>query len=152
VPDLCAPIFLAQDAIPTTPAPGSAPASMDGSTGAPGTPDSGGSGGGGGGLFSNPLLLVLIFVVFYLLLIRPQSKEKKKREALLQSLKKGDRVVMTSGIHGEIIQIDEKTTVVEIDDGVRVKFDRAAIWQPETLAAAPAADAKPAAGAKGKPA
>ena len=60
------------------------------------------TGGAGGGLSSIIQFapLVLIFVVFYFLLIRPQQKQKREREATLGAVKKGDRVVTSSGPPG----------------------------------------------------
>ena len=74
-------------------------------------------------------LFAIIFFIFYFLVIRPQSKEKKKREALLKAAKKGDKIVTTAGIHGKIVSTDDATVLVEVDDGVRLRFDRAAVWQ-----------------------
>ena len=95
-----------------------------------------------GSSFPWPMFLV-IFVIFYVLMIRPQSKERKKREAMLSGLKKRDRCVTTAGIHGEVIEVDEKTVLLEVADGVRMRFDRGAVWQivPKD-GEAPAADAE----------
>ena len=96
-------------------------------------------------------LFAIIFFIFYFLVIRPQSKEKRKRETLLKAAKKGDRIVTTAGIHGKIVSNDEATVLVEVDDGVRLRFDRAAVWQVKSRDAepteAPAPDA-PATGGK----
>jgi preprotein translocase subunit YajC len=136
VPDLPIPIFLAQDAPPATPA-------MDGGTSGTGTPDAPASSGSGPSMW---WIWIAIFVIFYMMLIRPQSKEKRKREDLLKALKKRDRVIMTSGIHGEIIEINDKTATVEIAKGVRILFDRAAIWQIEANASTAPSDGKPMTG------
>ena len=64
---------------------------------------------GGGGLFSGPLLLefALIFAILYFLMIRPQQKQRRKHEASLMALKRGDEIVTTGGIVGEVIHIRE---------------------------------------------
>ena len=82
-----------------------------------------------GGMLDMLPLFAIIFFIFYFLVIRPQSKEKRKREALLKEAKKGDKIVTTAGIHGRIVSTDDATVLVEVDDGVRLRFDRAAVWQ-----------------------
>ena len=82
-----------------------------------------------GGMLDMLPLFAIIFFIFYFLVIRPQSKEKRKREALLKEAKKGDKIVTTAGIHGRIVSTDDLTVLVEVDDGVRLRFDRAAVWQ-----------------------
>ena len=71
--------------------------------------------------------LVFIFVIFYFLLIRPQQKKQKEHEKLVQAVKTGDQVVTSSGIHGTISNVKDKTVIVKIADNVKVEFDRAAI-------------------------
>ena len=71
--------------------------------------------------------LVFIFVIFYFLLIRPQQKKQKEHEKLVQAVKTGDQVVTSSGIHGTISNVKDKTVIVKIADNVKVEFDRSAI-------------------------
>lgn len=82
----------------------------------------------GGSQKSNPLLsllpLVLIFVVFYFLLILPQQRRQKKHQKLLGTLKKGDRVVTSSGIYGTIVNVKERTVMLLIADGVKVEVEK----------------------------
>ena len=68
--------------------------------------------------------IILIFVIMYFLLIRPQQKKQKEHREMIQSLKKGDRVVTGGGIHGRITGMDDTTFTVEIADKVRVKINR----------------------------
>lgn len=79
----------------------------------------------------NPLFsllpLVLIFVVFYFLLILPQQKRQKQHQQLLNSLKKGDRVITSSGIYGTIANIKENIINLVIADGVKVDIERSHI-------------------------
>ena len=70
------------------------------------------------------LPLVLIFVVFYFLLIRPQQKRQKEHRNMISSLKKGDRIITSGGLHGRITGIDDTTLTLEIADKVRVKVAR----------------------------
>ena len=99
----------------------------------------------GGGLFGNPLILMaLIFLIFWMLVIRPQGKERKKREELLKAVKKNDRVVTTAGLHGRVASVSETVVVLEVADGVRMKFDRSAVWKVVTDEAPAAESAEPA--------
>jgi preprotein translocase subunit YajC len=84
-----------------------------------------------GGLFSDNLLvpLLLFVVVFYFLMWRPQAKERKARAAMLAALKKGDKVVLTCGLVGEIAALSEQEVFIRFDDKDqrRLRFKRFAI-------------------------
>jgi preprotein translocase subunit YajC len=74
------------------------------------------------------LPLVLIFVVFYFLLIRPQQKKQKDQRAMLDALRRGDRVVTGGGILGTVSKVTSPEEVeVDIASGVRVKVLRSTI-------------------------
>jgi len=80
----------------------------------------------------NPLIsllpLVLIFVVFYFLLIRPQQKRMKEHKAMLEAIRRGDRVVTGGGIIGTVVKVGpEDELSVEIAEGVRVKVVRGTV-------------------------
>ena len=70
--------------------------------------------------------LVLIFVIFYFLLVRPQQKKMKEHRAVLEAVRRGDRIVTNGGIVGLVIKVnaEERQLEVEIADGVRVKVMR----------------------------
>ena len=67
---------------------------------------------------------VLIFVVFYFLLILPQQKRQKKLRAMLEALKKGDKVVTASGIWGTVTNLGKETVTLQIADNTNVKIQR----------------------------
>jgi len=94
-----------------------------------GAPGGGGGPQGAGGIISSFLPLILIFVIFYFLLIRPQSKKAKEHKEMLDSLKKGDKVMTTGGVYGVIEEIDANavTLKVGIKDDVRIKVSRSYI-------------------------
>lgn len=71
--------------------------------------------------------LVLMLAVFYFLLIRPQQKRQKARNAMLNSLKKGDKVVTIGGLHGTIVELTDDTVVLRVNDVTKMTFDRTAI-------------------------
>ena len=69
--------------------------------------------------------LILIFVIFYFFLIRHQQKKVKEHKAMVESLKKGDKVVTSGGITGTISRvIDNEKVEVEIADNVTVEIIR----------------------------
>ncbi|GAB2693181.1 preprotein translocase subunit YajC [Mucilaginibacter koreensis] len=82
---------------------------------------------GGSSGIAGFLPMILIVIVFYFFMIRPQVKKQKDQKKYVDELKKGDRVVTSSGIHGRIYEVGETTFLVEVDNGVRIKFDKAAI-------------------------
>ena len=87
---------------------------------------------GGGSVVGDMLVpLALVFFIFYFLVIRPASKEKKERESKLKNLKKHDKVITNAGIHGTVMNLDDDTMTLRVDDknNVRMKFSRAAVWQ-----------------------
>jgi len=76
------------------------------------------------------LPLVLIFVVFYFLLIRPQQKKVKEHRALVQALRRGDRVVTSGGLIGQVTKVlNDAELQVEIAEGVRVRVVRSAVTE-----------------------
>ena len=83
--------------------------------------------GEGPGLMSNIILFGSIILIFYFMIIRPQQKRQKERQKLLESMKKGDKVITSGGMYGTIAGIDEKTVLVQIADNVKVKLDRSSI-------------------------
>ena len=83
---------------------------------------SGGSGATGTWLSLVPF--VLIFVVFYLLLILPQQKRQKKLKLMLDALKKGDKVVTSSGVWGTVTNLGKETVTLQIADNTKVRIQR----------------------------
>jgi preprotein translocase subunit YajC len=99
------------------------------------------------------LPLILIFVVFYFLLIRPQQRKAKDQRAMLDALRRGDRVVTGGGIIGTVARVDSAEEVtVDIAEGVRVRVLRSTISsvlaKPDPAAAREAAKQKAEARAK----
>jgi preprotein translocase subunit YajC len=81
----------------------------------------------GGGMATGQIItMVLIIVVFYFFMIRPQVKKQKDQKKYVEELKKGDRVVTNAGIHGRIIDMNDVTFLIEIENG-KMRVDKAAI-------------------------
>jgi preprotein translocase subunit YajC len=74
------------------------------------------------------LPLMLMFLVVYLFMIRPGINKQKKEKKFIEALKKGDKVVTKSGLHGKILDIveDDNTVIVESGAG-KLKYERASI-------------------------
>ena len=73
------------------------------------------------------LPFILIFILFYFMLIRPQMKQAKEHRTMLDSLKKGDEVVMSSGIIGKINALSEQFATIEIAKTVEIKIQKPTI-------------------------
>lgn len=100
------------------------------------------TGAGGGFDLISLAPLVLIFVVFYFLLIRPQQKKVKEHRALVQALRRGDRVVTSGGVIGQVTKVLSDTELqLEIAEGVRVRVVRSAVNEVLSKTAPAAASA-----------
>ena len=77
---------------------------------------------------SNYMPLILILLVFYFFIIAPQIKRSKKEKQFAATLKKGDRVITKSGMHGKIAELNDKdnSCVIETLAG-KIKFERSAL-------------------------
>ena len=85
----------------------------------------------GGGGMDTFIMIGMIFLIFWFLVIRPGSKERKTREAAIANLQKNDKVVTNAGIHGTVTALEDDAVMLRVDDknNIRMKFNRAAIWQ-----------------------
>jgi preprotein translocase subunit YajC len=78
--------------------------------------------------------LVFVFVIFYFLLIRPQQRRQKAHEKLVSAIKTGDKVVTSSGIHGIVANVKDKTILLKVADNVKIEFDRGSVASVEKSA------------------
>jgi preprotein translocase subunit YajC len=85
-----------------------------------------GAGGGGGApsMLVSLVPFVLIFALFYFLLILPQQKRQKQQKSMLEALKKGDKVVTSSGIWGTVTNLGKDTVTLQIADNTKIKIHR----------------------------
>lgn len=112
----------------------------------------GAAGGGGSTLTPFIIQFALIIAIIYFIMVRPQQKQRKQHEAALRSLKRGDEVVTSGGIVGEVIHIREMSTDAKankLDDRVTIKsgesrivVERGRIARINTTAAAAASTTK----------
>jgi preprotein translocase subunit YajC len=68
--------------------------------------------------------MIFMVVIFYFLLIRPQQRKAKEHRQFLENLKKGDRVITTGGVCGEIVSLGDQTVIMEVADKVRIEVGR----------------------------
>ena len=83
----------------------------------------GGSGSGTGTMLSLVPFL-LIFVIFYFMLILPQQKKQKQQKAMMEGLKKGDKVITASGIWGTVTNLGKDTVTLQVADNTKIKMQR----------------------------
>jgi preprotein translocase subunit YajC len=90
-------------------------------------PGGGAGQGGQGSPLTGFLPFILIIGIFYLLVIRPESRKRKEHQAMLAALEKGDKVITTSGIYAQVVQVQEGILTLQLADGLRVKAARWAV-------------------------
>lgn len=80
---------------------------------------------------ANPMVTLImfggLFLFMYLFIIRPQRKRQKEHSALVGGLNKGDEVVMSSGMLGKIVKVDENYLVLETGNNIELKFQKVAV-------------------------
>ena len=87
------------------------------------------SGGGGAQLVTMLVTFGLIIVVFYFLVIRPQNKKQKDAKKMLESIRRGDRVVTIGGLHGSVESVKDDAVILRVDDNVKLKLSKSAVSQ-----------------------
>lgn len=85
------------------------------------------AGGGTEALLIQFLPLVALVVLFYFLMIRPQQRRAKQHQATLAALKRGDVVVLASGMIGKVVRVEDAEVGLEVATGVTVKVVKAMI-------------------------
>ena len=84
----------------------------------------GGASGAGTGTLLSLVPFILIFVIFYFMLILPQQKKQKQQKAMMEALKKGDKVITASGIWGTVTNLGKETVTLQIADNTKIKMQR----------------------------
>lgn len=85
--------------------------------------------GGEGGM--SFLFIGLMFIIMYFFMIRPQMQRQKREKSFQESMKVGERIVTTSGIHGRISEVTDDVVTVETNAG-KIRFEKTAISQELT--------------------
>jgi preprotein translocase subunit YajC len=101
------------------PAGGSAPAGGGAPTGTP----------AGGGMSDMVFLVVALIGIMYFVVIRPANRERKRQAEMMSTLKKGDRILLTSGLIATVAALSDKEVMVKVDDKnpLRMRFQKQAI-------------------------
>ena len=101
------------------------------------------SAAGGTAMLQSFLLPVALIVLFYFMILRPQQKRVKQHQAMLAGVKRGDTVVLSSGIIGKVTRVEDTEVQVEIAPTVNVKVVKSTLSEVRTRGEpAPANDAK----------
>jgi len=82
-----------------------------------------------GDLFSSLLPLIVLFAIFYFLIIRPQQKQQQEHKDMLNSLKKGDKIINTGGLYFEIVKVEDDFFSVKSEDGSLFKLSKSFVSQ-----------------------
>jgi preprotein translocase subunit YajC len=83
--------------------------------------------GGGMNSILGFLPIILIFAVLYFLMILPQQRRQKKHREMLDGIKRGDRVVLSAGIHGIVTTVRDQTFMVKVAEGTELEIDKSAV-------------------------
>ena len=73
------------------------------------------------------LFLILMFAVVYFVMIRPQRRKQKEHEELMIELRRGDRVITTGGIYGQIESLSDDSVVLKVESGATMRVARGSI-------------------------
>ncbi len=91
------------------------------------TPSGAAGGSASGGIFGFLLPLILIFGIFYFMLIIPQKKKDKNFKLMMESLKRGDKIMTIGGIIGKITTIKEGTLKIQVSPKVELEIRKTAV-------------------------
>ena len=86
----------------------------------------------GGGMLINMLFFVGILVIFWAFMIRPQQKRQKEEKKFRESLQKGDKIMTIGGMHGKVVSQDDHSVLVQVDESVKIRFDKSAVRPPSS--------------------
>ena len=81
----------------------------------------------GGNPLTSFVPIIFIFIIMYFVLFRPQMRRQKEQRLLVSSLKTGDHVVTSAGIHGLISNVKETTVIVKVADNVKIEMEKSAV-------------------------
>ena len=90
------------------------------------------------------LMILAVLAFMYLIVLRPQKRERDERQKRLDAVKKGDRIVTIGGIHGKVVEVSEKQSVltIEVAPKVTIHLNRSAIATIDAKGSGVKSDAK----------
>ncbi len=83
-----------------------------------------GAGSGLSGLMQTAPFLLAFAALMYFMMIRPQQQAQKKHKEMIAGIKRGDTVVLNSGVHGKVVRVEDQELGVEIATGVTIKVSK----------------------------
>ena len=86
-----------------------------------------------GSVIGSFLPLIILFAIFYFLIIRPQQKHQKAHREMLDSLKKGDKIVTTGGLMAEVVKVEEDFIKIKLNDDTIVRLERSFVSRKEEV-------------------
>lgn len=87
---------------------------------------------GGGSIFGSLAPMLIVFAILYFFFIRPQVKKQKEQNAFIKEMQKGDEVVTSSGIIGQISKLDDHEVTLQVDTKTFLRFTKGAISKEMT--------------------
>ena len=88
----------------------------------------------GMGQYSSFIMIAAMIAIFYFLMIRPQQKKQKDLQRSREAMKNGDKVITAGGIHGRIKEVSDKSMLIEVSDGVRIRVEKSSVYaSPEDI-------------------
>jgi preprotein translocase subunit YajC len=93
------------------------------------------------GIASMLIPFLCIAVIFYFLIIRPQKKKQKDQENLIKSIKTGDHVITSGGIHGIVANVKERSVMLKVADNVKIELEKTSVTTVKKASAAEPANA-----------
>ncbi len=84
-------------------------------------------GGEGSSLPSTIIMFGAMFAIMYFMVLRPQQKRMKEHKALLGSIRRGDDVVLSGGMHGKVHEVEDTTVLVEVPRNTVIKFEKGSV-------------------------
>lgn len=75
------------------------------------------------------VMMVLFIGIYYFVAIRPQQKQQEAHQKLIASVQKGDDVITSSGLHGKVAEVEDRTIQIEVSKGVRLRWEKSRIAQ-----------------------
>ncbi len=80
-----------------------------------------------GAVMQQFIMIGLIILIMYLFMFRPQMKKMKVEREFKDKLQKNDKVVTIGGIHGRIVEIADKTFLIEVDNNVKLRIEKTSV-------------------------
>jgi preprotein translocase subunit YajC len=82
---------------------------------------------GGASQWGILIVMPLIILVFYFLVMRPQNKKQKEAKKMLESIRKGDRVVTIGGLRGTVVTVKDDVVVLKVDENTKLEYSKSAV-------------------------